>query len=202
MKLFYSPGACSLAIHISLREAGLPVTLEKVDMGKATYGDGKSFTEINPKGYVPTLQLDDGAVLTEGVMIQQWIADQKPEKNLMPKSGSMERYRAIEWLAFVSTELHKGFTPLFNKDTPEAYKTMATEALMKSFAHVDAHLKGKDYLLGSTYSSADAYLFTVFNWSNFIHLDVTGFTNILGFCERMKSRPAVREAWQAEGLKG
>ncbi len=201
MKLFYSPAACSLAIHISLREAELPVTLEKVNTTDASYGNGKSFLDINPNGYVPVLQLDDGSIFTEGVMLQQWIAAQKPEKNLMPKVGSTEYFKATEWLAFISTELHKGFVPLFFKETSDEMRKIATNTLLKRFTHVNNQLKGKEYLLGNTYTSADAYLFTVYNWANFVSLDLTSFTNILSHKERMMARPAVRQAMEAEQLK-
>jgi glutathione S-transferase len=202
MKLYYSPGACSLAIHISLREAGLPFALESVNIREGTYAGGKPFTEVNPKGYVPVLRLDDDSLLTEGVALQQWIADQAPHKNLLPPAGTRERYTAIEWLAFITSELHKSFGPLFNPTASEDSKKSSAELLLKRFAYVDEKLKGHDYLMGSSFSAPDSYLFTVFNWSHYVKLDVSKFTNILAFCERMKARPSVREAYAAEGLKG
>lgn len=202
MKLYYSPGACSLAIHISLREAGLPFSLEAINMREGTYAGGKPFTEVNPKGYVPALRFDDNSVLTEGVAIQQWIADQVPHKNLLPPAGTRERYTALEWLAFISTELHKSFGPLFNPAASDDSKRMAVELLTKRLSYVNESLAGRDYLMGSAFSVPDAYLYTVFNWAHYVKLDVSGFPNLIAFASRMRERPSVKEAYVAEGLKG
>jgi glutathione S-transferase len=202
MKLFWSPGACSLAIHISLREAGLDFSLEKVDIRTGVTASGRPVKEINAKGYVPFLHLDDGSILTEGVMLQQWISDRVPERELLPRSGTPEYYRALEWLLYISTELHKGFGPLFNPSTTEEARKAAADAILAKFAYTDAQLAGKEWLLGTRYSSADAYLFTVFNWSHYVKLDVSQLKNLLAHNERMRTRPAVRAAWEAEGLKG
>jgi len=199
MKLYYAPGACSLAVHIALREAGLPFSLERVDMKNGTVGV-RSFREINPKGYVPALELDDGSVLTEGAAIQQYVAELAPEKNLLPQHGTMDRWRAIEWLTFITTELHKGFGPVFNPSaTPEA-KQAAFDHLGKRFGYVNEKLAGKEWLVGKQFTIADGYLNVVFGWALSMKVPVNDFTNILAHSERVHARPAVREARQAEGL--
>ncbi len=199
MKLFYAPGACSLSPHIALLEAGIQFDLEKVDFSKKMTSMG-DFTKINPKGYVPALMLDNGELLTEGAVIVQYIADQKPEKNLMPKVGTFERYRTQEWLNFISTELHKGFSPLFNKTAPEETKAVAREKLHTRLDYVSQHLTKNHFLMGSQYTVADAYLFTVLTWSEHVKVDITKLQGLMGFMERMKSRPATHTALKAEGL--
>ena len=199
MKLFYSPGACSLSPHIALHEAGLKFDVEKVDMSNKTTSMG-DFMKINPKGYVPALILDNGDVLTEGAVIVQYIADQKPELKLMAKPGSIERYRTQEWLNFVSTELHKGFGPLFNKTTPEEVKEAAREKLMKRFDFVAKHLEKNHFLMGTQYTVADGYLFTVMTWAERMKVDLARWPSLMGFLERMKNRPATHAAMKAEGL--
>src|SRR5262245_19996239 len=168
MKLYFSPGACSLSPHIVLREAGLPFDLEKVSLSKKQTAGGADFGSINPKGYVPTLQLDGGEVLTEGPAIVQYLADHKPEAGLAPKNGSMERYRLQEWLNFISTELHKQYSPLFNQKMPEEAKVLVREYLGRRIGHVARHLDGKQFLMGDHFTVADAYAFTVLRWSKLV----------------------------------
>lgn len=200
MKLYYSPGACSLSPHIVLRGAGLPFDLERVDNKAKKTASGTDFWSVNPKGMVPTLQLDDGQILTEGPAIVQYIADCRPETGLMPAPGTMERYRVLEWLNFVVAEIHKQFTPLFKPDTPEDYKTIAKNNILKAFALLDRHLAGKQYLLGDRFSVADAYLFVVLNWARLHKIDLAEWPNVKAFRERVAARPMVHEAMKAEGL--
>jgi glutathione S-transferase len=200
VKLYFMPGACSLSPHIVLREAGLNFEVEQVDGKTKQTKAGQDFLKINPKGYVPTLQLDNGDVLTEGPAIVQYLADQKPESGLAPKSGTFERSRLQEWLNFITTELHKGFSPLFKPTTPEDYKGTVREALFNRIAYVDKQLAGKQYLMGDKFTVADAYAFTVLNWSNFQKLDLTPYANVTAYMARVKARPKVQEALKAEGL--
>jgi glutathione S-transferase len=199
MKLYYSAGACSFSPHIVLKEGGFNFTTEKVDLRAGKYSGG-DFSKINPKGYVPVLQLDNGEVLTEGAAIVQYLADKKPEAKLMPAVGTMERFRCQEWLTYISTELHKGFGPLFYPTTPESEKVLAVEKLHKRISYLDSQLAGKDYLLGSAFSVADAYAFTVLSWAGHVKLDISGYKNVGAFMERMKKRPKVQEALKDEGL--
>ncbi len=200
MKLYLSPGACSLSPHIILREAGIPFDIEQVDGKTKTTKSGENFLTVNPRGMVPALRLDNGEILTEGPAIAQYLADMKPESGLMPKAGSFERYRVLEWLNFISSEIHKQFTPLFKPNTPDDYKTISKENLAKSFKHIDEHLAGKQYLTGETFTAADAYLFVVTGWSRFQAIDLAPWPNLKAFQERVKARPAVQEAMKAEGL--
>ena len=200
LKLYYSPGACSLSPHIALREAGLTFDLEQVDLKAKKTKSGDDYLKINPKGYVPALKLDNGYLLSEGPAIVQYIADQRPKLNLAPENGSPERYRLQEWLTFIGTEIHKTFSPLFNPATPEAYKTIAKEHLAKRFAYVDEQLKGQDYLTGPHFTVADAYLFTVTNWANFVQIDLSPYPNLKAYQARVAARPKVQEALKAEGL--
>jgi len=201
MKLYFSPGACSLSPHIALLEAGLPFTLEMASTKTHQLKDGTDFYTINPLGYVPVLELDNGARLREGPAIVQYIADQVPEKNLAPANGSFERYQLQQWLNFIGTEIHKGFGPMFKPDTPENYKPIALAALSKRMQWVDGQLAGKSYLLGEQFSVADAYFFTVSRWSGFVGLDLSGMPNIRAFQERMEQRPAVQAALKIEAKK-
>jgi glutathione S-transferase len=198
MKLYYSTGACSLSPHIILREAGLPFDLLQSKNHKLP--DGTDYYTINAKGYVPVLELDNGERLTEGPAIVQYIADLVPAKNLVPANGTMARYRVQEWLNFITSELHKSYSPLFtptmSDDTKTAYKTKLSER----FKWVDAQLAGKQYLMGDTFSIADAYLFTVTNWSKHVGLDLSAYANLGAFMQRVGARPAVQEALKAEGL--
>lgn len=201
MKLYFSPGACSLSPHIVLREAGLQFDLEQVDLAaKKIKATGSNYREINPKGMVPVLQLDSGEVLTEGPAIVQYVADQKPESGLAPKPGTLERYRVMEWLNFVTAEVHKNFTPLFKPNTPDEYKQIARNNLAERFAFVDGKLAGKQYLMGDRFTVADAYLFTVSNWTSIHKIDLSQWPNLKAFAERVRARPQVQEALKAEGL--
>ncbi len=200
MKLYYSPGACSLSPHITLIESGLKFEPVLASTKTHKLKDGTDYYTINPKGYVPLLELDNGERLSEGPAIVQYIADQVPAKKLAPANGTMARARLQEWLNFIGTELHKGYSPLFNPATPEDYKTMVKAKLTERYKWVDAQLEGKDYLLGSDFSVADPYLFTVTNWAKHVGLDFSPFKNVAAFMARMAARPAVQEALKAEGL--
>jgi glutathione S-transferase len=199
MKLFYAPGACSLSPHIVLNEAGLSFDKIKVDT-KSKAMEGGDYRSINPLGYVPALELDDGTILTEGPAIVQWIADRVPEKKLAPANATMDRTKLQSWLNFISTELHKGFSPLFNAAMPEQAKQFFRERLATRFQHLDRHLADQDYLMGKDFSVADAYLFTVSNWAAHTGVDLSGFPNVLAYRKRVLARPAVKAAMQAEGL--
>ena len=200
MKLYYSPGACSLSPHIALHEAGL--TFEAVMASTKTHqlADGTDYYTINPLGYVPLLELDDGSRLREGPAIVQYIADQVPAKNLAPANGTMDRYRVQEWLTFIGTELHKGFSPLFNAAVPADTKTIFKDKLASRLKWIDGQLAGKAYLMGDSFSVADPYLFTVSNWAKPMNVDLSALPNLLAFRERMAARPAVQAAMKAEGL--
>jgi glutathione S-transferase len=200
MKLYYSPGACSLSPHIALREAGL--AFEPVMASTRTHqlNDGTDYYGINPLGYVPMLELDDGTRLTEGPAIVQYIADLAPNKNLAPANGTMQRYRMQSWLTFVGMELHKGFGPLFNPATPEDVKTATKERLTKRLAWLEGQLEGKEYLMGEHFSVADGYLFTVTNWAGPLNVDLSPYPHLLAYRARVAARPAVQEAMKAEGL--
>jgi glutathione S-transferase len=200
MKLYYAPGACSLATHITLLEAGLPHTLEKVDTKTHKTEAGADYYAINPKGYVPAMQLDDGSLFTEGVALMQYLADLKPGSGLAPKLGTMERYRLMEWMTWISSEVHKGFAPLWNPNTPEEVKVATKAALAKRFAFADAALAEKKFLMGDTFTIADAYLFTIVNWTNFVAIDISPFANLKAFMGRVAARPQVQAAMKAEGL--
>ena len=200
MKLFYSPGACSLAPHIVLHESGL--AFEGVLASTKTHhlADGSDYYAVNPLGYVPFLVLADGRTLREGQVISQYIADQVPASGLAPAAGTWERYKLQEWLSFISSELHKGFSPLFNPATPEDYKPLVKERLLQRLTWLDGELAGKDYLMGSTFTVADAYLFTVTNWAGFVKLDIAALANLAAVRARIVARPAVLAAMKAEGL--
>jgi len=200
MKLYYSPGACSLSPHIALLEAGLPYELVKVDLKAKKLENGDDYLAINPKGQVPALGLDNGETVTEGPVIVQYIADQVPAKNLAPANGTMARYRLQEWLNFTTSEVHKAFGALFDPATPEDYKVAVKARILGRLKWVDEQLEGKQYLMGDTFSVADAYLFTVTNWSKFVGLDISGLANLGAFMGRVAARPAVQEALKAEGL--
>ena len=200
MKLYYSPGACSLSPHIVSREAGIPVELKKVNLRDKVVEDGGDFRKVNGKGYVPALELDNWQVLTEGPAIIQYLADQKPDSGLAPKAGSFERYRLQEWLNFITAEIHKGFSPLFKPNTPDEYKKIARENLAGRFDWVDQQLAGKDYLMGKSFTVADAYLFTVLTWTKPLHIDLGKWPNVAAFIARVSARPKVKEAMKAEGL--
>lgn len=199
MKLYFSPHACSLSPHIALREAGLGFELVKVDLRKHTLAaDGSDFTKINPKGYVPVLELDDGTRLTEGPAIVQYIADLKPESGLAPRAGSFERYRLQEWLGFINSEIHKNFGPLFNPNTPEEYKAIVRKNQEKQLGFVAGHLAANDFLLGEQFTVADGYLFTTLNWCQWTGIDLGQWPSLAAFQERIAGRPAVKAALAAE----
>lgn len=200
MKLYYSPGACSLSPHIVLHEAGLAYTPVLASTKSHKLQDGTDFYSINPLGYVPVLELDDGTRLREGPAIVQYLADQAPHKNLAPANGTLARYRLQEWLTFIGTEIHKGFSPLFKPGTPEDYKPQVREQLLSRLQWVDGELAHKPYLMGEHFSVADAYLFTVTNWAAYVQLDISGLKNLAAYRERIAARPAVQAAMKAEGL--
>lgn len=200
MKLYYSPGACSLAPHIVAREAGLPVELDKVDLSTRTTASGASFTAINPKGYVPALGLQSGEVMTEVSALVQYLADQAPSSGLMPAAASPERYRVLELIGFISTEIHKGFGPLWNPATPEAIRKATVDRLGLRLAYLDQRLAGRTYLTGDTFTVADAYAFTVVKWADIHNIDLSPYPNLVAFLGRVSARPKVREALAAEGL--
>lgn len=201
MKLYYSPGACSLSPHIVLREAGLAFDLEKTSTKDKTTASGADYWKINTKGYVPALQLDSGEILTEGPAIVQYIADQKPESGLAPRAGSMERYRLQEWLNFITSEMHKGIGSMFNPAMPAEYKAVVIGNVEKRLAWIDGQLQGKDYLMGSQFTVADAYLFTVLRWTAVFKIDLGKYPAIKDYMARVQARPKVHEALVAEGLK-
>jgi len=200
MKLFYSRGTCSLAPHIVLHEAALQADLQKVDVKARMLEGGGDFTEVNPNGYVPVLQLDNGEFLTENGVILQYLADLKPQSGLAPAAGTLARYRLMEWLSFISSELHKAYSPLFAPTTPEEYKAIVKHKLAQRLGYVDQKLTGKQYLMGDTFTVADAYLFVVVNWSRAMQVDLTAFQNLQAFQQRVAHRPAVQAAMKAEGL--
>ena len=200
MKLYYSAGACSLSPHIVLEESGLAYQAVSAPTKTHKLDDGTDYYSINPLGYVPLLELDDGRRLHEGPAIVQYIADLAPGKSLAPANGSFERYKLQEWLTFIGTELHKGFSPLFNPATPADYKPSCLERLSSRLQWVEGELAGKQYLMGDTFTVADAYLFTVTNWAPYVALDISGLPNLLAYRARVAARPAVLAAMKAEGL--
>jgi glutathione S-transferase len=200
VKLYFSPGACSLSPHIVLRESGLPFELEQVNLQSKKLKSGGDFLEVNPKGQVPVLKLDNGETLTEGPVIVQYIADQKPESGLAPKSGTMQRYHLQEWLNFITSELHKSFTPLFRPNTPEEYVKISKVNLAGKFNVLDKALGKNQYLMGDKFTVPDAYAFTVVGWSKYKDIDLSRWPNLKGYMDRVGARPKVQEAMKAEGL--
>jgi glutathione S-transferase len=200
MKLYYSPGACSLSPHIVLHEAGLPFQPVLASTKTHKLQDGTDFYTLNPKGYVPLLELDNGERLSEGPAIVQYIADQVPDKGLAPPAGTMARYRLMEWLTFIGTELHKSFSPLFTPGMPDEAKTIYRERLLRRFAWVDQELASRTWLMGDTFTVADAYLFTVARWCGFVGVDITDLAHLQAWIARVAARPAVQAAMKAEGL--
>jgi glutathione S-transferase len=200
MKLYYLPGACSLAAHIALHETGLPFEIDRLLKATMTTASGENFMLINPKGYVPTLRLDNGEILTEVAAVLQYIADQKFSAGLVPRAGVMERYRLQEWLHFIGTELHKSFSPLFNKAAPIEMKHIAREQLIKRMGYVETQLAHRDYLLDGQFTVADAYMFVVLGWSKHVALELAAFPKIREYLVRIAARPAVKAAMKAEGL--
>lgn len=200
MKLYYSPGACSMAVHIALNELGLPYEPVQVDLKTHRLANGEDYYKINPKGYVPAIQLDDGTLLTECAALLQYLADRKPEAGLLAAPGTLERYRTLEWLTFVSSELHKGFAPLWNAAEPQAGKQLALEKLKQRFALLDAHLAGREFLMGKNFTVADAYAYTILNWTNFLKVDLSPWKNLQAYLRRVAERTQVRKTLHAEKL--
>lgn len=200
MKLYYSPGACSLAPHILLQDTGLPFELVRVDLAAHKTKAGDDYYAINAKGSVPVLELDDGSRLTEGPIIGQWISDQAKRTDLMPAAGTMARYRVMEWQNYVTAELHKAFSPLFQAGVNDDAKQWFRGALRKKYEYVASRLQGNDYLTGTTFTAADAYLFVVTNWSDRVGVNLRDLGPLQSFLERVYARPAVQSALQAEGL--
>lgn len=200
MKLYYAPGACSLSPHIALLEAGLPFTTVRVDMKTHKLADGSDFYAVNAKGSVPVLEFDDGSRLTEGPAVVQYIADQAPDKQLAPANGTMARSRLQEWLNFITSELHKGFSPLFNAAMPEEAKALHRDKLGERLQWVDGQLAGKSFLMGDTFTVADGYLFVVAGWGRKVGVDLTPHENLGAFMKRVGARASVQAAMKAEGL--
>ena len=200
MKLYYSPGACSLAVHITLCETGLPFEKESVDLATKKTAGGADFSSINAKGYVPALQLDSGELLTEGPAINQYLADQVPEKQLAPANGTLDRVRLQSWLTFIGTELHKSFSPLFRPGSSDEAKKQATDAIANRLTYVNNQLAGKQYLVAEQFSIADAYLFTVVGWMGFLGMPTDAYPHVQALVARVGARPAVQAALKAEGL--
>ncbi|WP_321792300.1 glutathione transferase GstA [Caballeronia sp. J97] len=200
MKLFYKAGACSLASHIALVESGLPFEIEAVDLKTKITASGADFTQINPKGYVPALQLDNGEVITEGPAIMQYVADQAPAKHLAPLADAMARYRLQGWLTFIGTELHKNFSPFFNPDASRDWKAAAMANLERRLGYVAQQVDRAQYLLGDEFSIGDAYLFTVLGWAKHIDLDLGKWPALVAYQARVGARAGVQAALKAEGL--
>lgn len=203
MKLYYVPGACSLAPHIVAREAGIELELDKVDIkgGRITQS-GQNYLDINPKGYVPALELDDGAILTEGPAISQYLADQVPESGLVPGHGTFEHYQVLSLLGYINSELHKSYSPLFNPGTGPEVRAERLAYLQRRYALIESLLENRDFLCGDRFGIADAYLFVVTRWARHVQLDLSACPNLAAFQQRVAARPAVQAAMQAEGLSG
>ena len=200
MKLYFTPGACSLAPHIGLREAGYQFELEQVDLATKKTKSGGDYTKVNAKGYVPALQLDNGEVLTEAPVILQYIGDQKPDSGLVPKAGTMERYRAQEWLNFVTSELHKGLGALFNPALPENARPVIVDKVSQRLDFLAKQLDGKPYLTGDKFAAPDAYAFTVLSWAPHLKISLDKWPTLKAYIERVGARPQVQAALKAEGL--
>lgn len=200
MKLYYTPGACSLAPHIVLCELGLAHELVKVDLKAHTTADGRDYYQVNPKGYVPALELDDGQVLTEDAVVMQYVADLKPGAGLLPPVGSMERWRVLEWLNFISSEIHKGLGALFNPAVTPDWRAAVIARVETRLAYLDRLLAGQGYLTGNEFGIADAYLFTILSWTGLMHIDLTPWPALVAYQARVAARPAVQEAMRTEGL--
>ena len=200
MKLYYSPGACSLSPHIALHEAGLAHELVKVDLKAKKTENGDDFAAINPKGQVPALMLDSGELLTEGPVIVQVIADKAAGKNLAPANGTDERYKMQEWLNFTTSELHKNFSPLFNPTIPDEVKKFFSDRILGKFKYADQQLAGRDYLMGKQFTVADGYLFVMLNWAERMKIDLSAMKNLMAYKDRVAARPNVQAALKMEGL--
>ncbi len=200
MKLYYSPGACSLSPHIALLEAGLPYELVKVDLRAKKLENGEDYLQLNPKGQVPALRLDNGEIVTEGPVIVQMIADKAADKNLAPARDSAERYKLLEWLNFIASELHKNFGPLFSPVLSDDAKAFFKDRLMGKFKYVDSALVGRDHLLGKQFTVADGYLFTILTWAERMKFDLSAMPSLLAYKARVAARLKVQEALKKEGL--
>ena len=200
MKLYYSPGACSLSPHIALLEAGLPYDLVKVDLKAKKLENGDDYLKVNPKGQVPALGLDNGELVTEGPVIVQMIADKAAGKNLAPARDSAERYKLQEWLNFITTELHKNFSPLFQPAIPDDVKNFFKDRIKGKFKYADSKLAGQDYLMGKQFTVADGYLFVMLKWAERTGMDLSEFKNLMAFKDRVAARPNVQAALKMEGL--
>lgn len=201
MKLYYSPNACSMSVHIVLNELGLLYEAVQVDLGThKLVKTGADYYKINPKGYVPAIELDDGSLLTEVAAILQYVADRKPQSQLLAAPGSMERYRTIEWLTFISSELHKSFGPLWNPNMPDAAKKIFIDKLNTRFELLDKHFAKNEFLMGNQFTVADAYAYTILNWKNFLNVDLSPYKNLEAYMQRLASRPSVRETQHTEKL--
>lgn len=198
MKLYLAPHACSLAVDIVARELELPIALEWIDVRAKKLKDGSDYLKINPKGQVPTLGLDDGGLLTEGTVIVQCLADSRPGNRLLPSGANIARYRVLEWLSFISSELHKGFSPLFRPTTPPAYRDIAVENLAKRFAWLNEELSTRPFLTGDDFTVADAYGYTIITWSRIHKLDLSPWPHLVAYIDRIETRPSVRAAREAE----
>lgn len=199
MKLYYSPGACSLASHIALCEAGLSFEIVRVDLStKKLVNNHEDFLKVNPKGQVPTLLLDNNNILTEGVAVMQYIADQAPTKNLMPSAPSFDHYKTLEWLNFIATELHKNFGPFFRPGYPDEIKNQTKEQIQHKLAYIDKSLKGHDYLIANQFTIVDGYLFTVLRWAKAMQFDLETLSDLTSYFKRVENRPAVQKALSAE----
>ena len=199
MKLYYSPGACSLSPHIALLEAGLPYDLVKVDLRAKKLENGDDYLKVNPKGQVPALQLDSGELVTEGPVIVQMIAD-TAGRDLAPARDSTERYKLLEWLNFITTEVHKNFGPIFSPVLADDAKAFFKDRVMGKFKYVDSQLAGRDYLMGKQFTVADGYLFTMLSWADRMKFDLSAMPNLLAYKARVAARPKVQEALSKEGL--
>jgi glutathione S-transferase len=200
MKLYYSPGACSLSPHIALLEAGLPYDLVKVDLRAKKLDNGDDFLKVNPKGQVPALALDSGELVTEGPVIVQMIADKVSAKNLAPARDSAERYKFLEWLNYITSEVHKNFGPLFSPVLSDDAKAFFKDRVMGKFKYLDGALAGHDYLMGKQFTVADGYLFTMLCWADRMKFDLSALPNLLAYKARVAARPKVQEALTKEGL--
>ncbi|WP_243367746.1 glutathione transferase GstA [Microvirga solisilvae] len=200
MKLYYSPGASSLAPHIIACEAGLDIEFDRVDLNTQTTASGTLFDKINPKGNVPALALSCGEVLTEVSAILEYLADRVPDHRLLPELGSLERYRVKEWVGFIATELHKGFDPLWDGSMPDAARRLAVQYLQRRLSYLDSRLEGRSYLMGERFTVADAYCFTVLSWARFHRIDLSEYAAVQAFMHEVSNRPMVRRAMEAEGL--
>jgi len=200
MKLYYAPGACSMAAHIVLAESGLPYSITRVNLKDKTTEAGEDYTQINPKGYVPCVRLDNGALIGENTALLGYLGELKPAANLMPPAGTLENYRVREWLGFVSSEMHKNCSPFFRPDTPEATLQAQREILRKRLAYLETELAGKSYLTGQAFTSADAYLFVVLNWFGHVGIDLAAYPNVKAFHARVAARAAVQQVMKDEGL--